>query len=210
MDSFPSNSKARVEPKEIKQVTSAKIATGRKRGLGRRFRETFIAGDSRSAFEYMFVDVVVPAIQDTLIDAFQGGVERLIRGESPRHRRNIRPTTYSELGHVDYRGMNTGARRSVAPAQRMMSRRSRARQNFDELVIQTLPEAHEVIDRMYDILSRYGSVSVADLYELTGVQSAHTDMKWGWYDLRGAKAARLRQGGYLLDLPEPEELGNGR
>lgn len=210
MDSFPSNSKARAEPKEIKQVTSAKIATGRNKGLGRRFKKTFIAGDSRMAFEYILVDVVVPAIQDTLIEAFQGGVERWIRGEGPRHRRSYRSTGYGELGHVDYQRMNAGSRRPAAPPQRMMSRRSRARQEFDELIIQSLQEAHEVIDRMFDILSRYGSVSVADLYELTGVQSAHTDMKWGWYDLRGAQAVRLRQGGYLLDLPEPEELGNGR
>lgn len=210
MDSFPSNSKARAEPKEIKQVTSAKIATGRNKGLGRRFKKTFIAGDSRMAFEYIFVDVVIPTIQDMFIEGIQGGIERWVRGEGSRHRRSYRSTGYSELGHVDYRGMTPSSRRSTAPPQRMMSRRSRARQEFDELIIQTLSEAHEVIDRMFDILSRYGSVSVADLYELTGVQSAHTDMKWGWYNLQGAQAVRLRQGGYLLDLPEPEELGNGR
>ena len=88
----------------------------------------------------------------------------------------------------------------------MLSRRSRTRQEFDEIVIQSRQEANEVLDRMYDILSRYGSVAVADLYELTGIQAAHTDYKWGWTDLRGAKASKLRQGGYLLDLPEPETL----
>jgi hypothetical protein len=88
----------------------------------------------------------------------------------------------------------------------MLSRRSRARGAFDELIIPSRQEAEEVIERMFDILSRYGAVSVADLYELTGVQSSHTDMKWGWAELRGAKAVRLRQGGFLLDLPEPEPL----
>lgn len=66
-------------------------------------------------------------------------------------------------------------------------------------------EAEEVIDRMFELVSRYGSVSVADMYELVGLASTHTDNKWGWTDLSGAGVSRIR-GGYLLDLPEPEPL----
>src|SRR3954471_11013276 len=86
MDQFPPNSKstARVQndppPKKIERVTSAP-AERRQRGLGQKFRGAFIGGNSRMAFEYMLVDVVIPAIQDTLIDAVQGGFERWIRGE---------------------------------------------------------------------------------------------------------------------------------
>ncbi len=93
----------------------------------------------------------------------------------------------------------------MAP-QRSISRTSRARNHFDELIIASRQEAEEVIDRMFDIMSRYGSVSVADLYELTGLQSSHTDIKWGWTEMRGAKPVRLRQGGFLLELPEPQPL----
>jgi hypothetical protein len=60
---------------------------------------------------------------------------------------------------------------------------------------------------MYDYMSRFGTVSVAHLYELTGIQSSHTDMKWGWDELRGSRVVPQRNGGgYLLDLPEPEPL----
>jgi hypothetical protein len=54
-------------------------------------------------------------------------------------------------------------------------------------------------------VSRYESASVADLYELVGLSSVHTDNRWGWTDLTGAGVSRIR-GGYLLDLPEPEPL----
>lgn len=209
MDEFPGNSqKARVpnEPKKIERVTSAD-AVQRKRGLGRQFKDTFIGGDARTAVNYMIVDVVIPAIQDTLIDALQGGVERLFRGENARPRRTGVMGGYGNVGHVNYQRMSsnpTASRQNQQP--RMLSRRSRARNSFEELVIPSRQEAEEVIDRMFDILSRYGAVSVADLYELTGIQSSHTDMKYGWLELRGAKAVRLRQGGFLLDLPEPEPL----
>lgn len=207
MEDFPANSRAaraaQDEPQKVERITSAE-AKRRKRGLGRQFKDTFVGGDARTAFNYMVVDVIVPAIQDTMIDAFQGGVERLIRGDNHRPRRT-RVSGYGNAGHVNYQGMSTPTKQTPQP--RMLSRSSRSRGSFDELIIPSRQEAEEVIDRMFDILSRYGSVSVATLYELTGVQSSHTDMKWGWTALQGAKAMRLRQGGFLLDLPEPEPLG---
>jgi hypothetical protein len=220
MQDFPANSqKAKTrseappmpgERPEIKRVTSAE-AVRRKRGLGRQFKETFIGGSSRMALEYMVTDIVVPAVRDTIFEALQGGLDRLIYGES-RIRRGGPPSSYSSysnVGHVNYQSMSTPTRTSKPPGSRMLSRQSRARQSFDEIVIPNRAEAEEVLDRMYDELSRYGSVPVSVLYELTGIQSSHTDHKWGWTQLRGARVATLpRSGGYLLDLPEPEPLSS--
>lgn len=211
MQDFPANShQARMAPEgpkseerpQVERVTSAE-AVRRKRGLGKQFKETFIGGSGRSALDYMVTEVVVPAVRDTMAEALQSGIEKLIYGDS-RPRRSSTPSSYAKIGHVNYQGMSTPA--AKPPAPRMMSRRSRTRHDFGEIVIQSRVEADEVIERMFDILSRYGSVSVADLYELTGIASSHTDYKWGWHELRGAKAVRLRDGNFLLDLPEPEML----
>jgi hypothetical protein len=218
MHEFPANSqkaKARPEepkqderPKQIERVTSGE-AVRRPRGLGRRFKETFIGGNARIAVQYMTAEVIIPAVRDTVAEALQSGIEKLIYGDT-RPRKGPTPS-YSNVGHVNYqqssqRMSSPATRPNTSTAPRMLSRRARTRQEFDEIVIPSRQEAEEVIDQMFDILSRYGSVSVADLYELTGIQSAHTDHKWGWTELRGAKAARLRSGGFLLDLPEPEPL----
>ena len=90
----------------------------------------------------------------------------------------------------------------MSAPQRVMSRQARSRHDFDEIVLETRAEAEEVIDRLFDLVSRYESATVADLYELVGLPSSHTDHKWGWTDVRGAGATRTRDG-YLLDLPEP-------
>jgi hypothetical protein len=90
---------------------------------------------------------------------------------------------------------------------RTLSRGSRARHSFDEIVIQSRPEAEEVLDRLYDLISKYELARVSDLYSLTGFESSHTDYKWGWTELTGSGVSRVRSGGYLLDLPEPEPLG---
>src|SRR3954468_14577003 len=136
MEDFPSNSQRQrgpSEPKKIERVTSAE-AVRRKRGLGRQFKEVFIGGDARTAFNYMIIEVVVPAIQDTMIDAFQGGVERLIRGDSARPRRGGTIGGYGNVGRVNYQSMSTPAS-SNPSGPRMVSRRSRAKGTFDELII---------------------------------------------------------------------------
>lgn len=207
MDSFPANSRkaqAADEPKDkdLKRVTSAEPSR-RKRGVGRKFKETLIGGDTRTATEYVFFNVIIPSARDMLYEAWSSGLERLIYGESARHRRPT-PPGYGPTGHVNYQRMGGGPTTPKSSQPRMLSRRSRSRHDFDELIIPSRTEAEDVIDQMFDVLSRYGVVTVADLYELTGIQSSHTDMKWGWTELRGAKAVRLRQGGFLLDLPEPE------
>lgn len=225
MQDFPPNSQKAAahqpEPKKIERVTTAEVER-RKRGLGRKFKEAFIVGDARTAWEYIITDVIIPSIQDTMIEAFQGGIARLIKGDSARGA--YRPAAYRPWweqggyggvtgpGHVDYTAPSNSPRPGSRPpsrasSQRQLSRMSRARNEFDELIIPDRHAAEEVIERMYDILSKYGSVSVADLYELTGLASTHTDVKWGWTQLRGAKAIRQPRGGFLLDLPEPQPLG---
>lgn len=211
MQEFPANSqkaKTRTEapkPRNIERVTTAK-AEQRKRGLGRQFKETFIGGSARMAAEYMVTEVVVPAIQTTLIEAFQGGVERLILGDRGRPRRSTISSPYANVGRVNYQGMSSNST-SKPPGTQMLSQRAKTRHNLDELVIESRAEATEVLDRMYDILSRDEVVYRHDLYELTGIQTSHADYKWGWTHLRGAKVVPLRGGnGYLLDLPEPKPL----
>lgn len=204
-DDFPPNSNRVRQPEpmeKIKPVASA-TAVKRKRGLGRQFKETFFSGNGRDVFSYMVEEVAIPRIRDMFHDAMQSGIDRLIYGETRRPHRSSSPIGMSNVGHVNYRGMSTSPTSSPGG---VLSRQARARHDFDDLVIASVQDANEVIDQMFDILSRYGSVTVAHLYELTGIQSSHTDMKWGWTNLRGAKAVPLRQGGYLLDLPRPEEL----
>lgn len=111
------------------------------------------------------------------------------------------------LGYVSYNRMGRQPQRDDRPPMpQTLSRMSRARQSFDEIIIPSRQEAEEVLDRLFDLISKYDTATVADLYELTGLSSSHTDHKWGWEELRGASVGRIRGGGYLLNLPEPQSL----
>jgi hypothetical protein len=202
---FPSNSersrRANTDEKNITPIVSGGVSR-KKKSLRKQFSETFVAGDAKSAMRYVVMDVLLPAAKDMIVEAGSQGIEKLIFGDSRRRGSRMPPS--GPTGHISYNRYTMGNRFQTGP-QRALSREARSRHNFDEIVLDERTEAEEVIDRLFDLVSRYESASVADLYELVGLASTHTDHKWGWSDLTGAGVSRIR-GGYLLDLPEPEPL----
>jgi hypothetical protein len=203
---FPPNneaSKKKAEPRKVEGPVVSGGAVRRRKSLRKQFSETFVAGDARTAIRYVIFDVLLPAAKDTIVEAASQGIEKLIFGDS--RRRGSTPPMSGPTGHISYNRYAMGAANRISGPARAMSRTARARHNFDEIVLTERAEAEEVIDRLFDLVSRYEQASVSDLYELVGLASSHTDHKWGWSDLHGAGVSRIR-GGYLLDLPEPEPL----
>ena len=205
-EEFPGNSDKQklgeYEDKKVERVTTSEPIR-RKKGLGKQFKNTFFGGDAKGALYYVVFGVLVPAAKDALADAGAQGIERLIFGES-RHKRSAPPS--GTAGYISYNRYASSGPKPPAPS-RAISRRARSRHDFDEIVLRSRPEAEDVVDRLYDLISRYETASVADLYDLVGLNSTHADFKWGWTDLRGAGVTKIREG-YLLDLPEPEPIPN--
>lgn len=215
MDQFPGNSKynrtreedkPELESKRVERVVVGEVVR-RKKPMGSRIKESFIGDDSGSVGEYVLLDVIVPAIKDLISDTATEIVERMLFGDSrPAGRR----------GHgrrIGGRGTNYNAfsrdpvgRASGRDEPRQLSRRARAVHDLDEVILQTRVEANEILDRMFGLLEKYDAVTIADLYNMLGVTPEYTDEKYGWTDLRGSSISHTRQGGYLLNLPKPEQL----
>jgi hypothetical protein len=203
---FPPNSevsKKVSEEKKVEQVTKGDVIR-KKKSLRKRFSESLVAGDAKSATRFVVMDVLLPAAKDMIVEAVSSGFEKLIFGESRRYRGGATSLAHpNPYGQVNYTRYSTPNR--LSSPQRVLSRQARARHDFDEIILQSRTEAEEVIDRLFDLVSRYGTATVSDLYELVGFSSTHTDNKWGWTDIRGAGVSRTNDG-YLLDLPEPHPL----
>lgn len=203
---FPPNSKKAQEsetPKRVERVTSAD-AVRRKKTLGKQFKATFVGGDAKTAVNYVIFNVLLPAAKDAMVEAASSGIEKLIYGEARSKRGSRGGPPSGAQGYVTYNRMSDP--QDDRPTPRNIQRAAKARHDFDEIVLSTRSAAEEVIDRLFDVVSRYGVATVGDLYELTGLESSHTDNKWGWTDMRGATVQRVRSGGYLLDLPDPDPL----
>jgi hypothetical protein len=212
-EEFPSNSRNKAEPeKGTKKVE--KIVTGdvsrRKPPLGRRFRELFVGGDAKSVGGYVLLDILLPAIKDTVADMVSQGVERMLFGDTRSTSRRTGQRPSGNSGYVSYNRYSSASspwnrEKDRREEPRVHRARTRGSHNFDDIILATRAEAEEVIDRLFDLVSRYEQATVSDLYELVGIESNFTDEKWGWTDIRGAGVTRISSG-YLLDLPRPEPL----
>lgn len=205
MEDFPSNSYNKIEKKSEKQAEERpeveKIIEGevvrRKKPLTKRFKETFFSGDMSEVWRTIVVDVMVPQAKDMILDIVSQGAERAIYGEV-----RARGSRSSSRNYTPYNRYSANMTKSEP---RTISSRARASHNFDEVVLPTRPEAEDVIERLYDLVSKYDFATVADLYSLVGIKPNYTDEKWGWTDLRGLGATRIK-GGYLIDIPRPEPI----
>lgn len=216
MESFPSNSQRRAaasEPKpereKVERIVTSEVIQ-RKRPLSKRFMETFVGGDAKGTLLYVVADILVPAAKDMVADAVTQGFERMIFGESRSGNRRTSSTRSSSGpgGYISYNrmGPGRGMGREDREEPRDISRRARANHEFDEIILATRAEGELVIERLDDLIHQYEEATVSDLYDILGITSSHTDGKWGWDSMRGARVEKVRGGGYLLDLPKTKPV----
>lgn len=221
---FPSNNLGADQPtpgalpgppereKKVEKIEGLGTVEVRKPSLGMRFKRTFFNGDAKGSAQYVWQNVLVPMAKNAFLDAIQQGSERMVWGEV-RSRSSMGSTLPNllGLGHQAYNKMYSGPIQQSGPmaAQQQLqvqqARQARATHNFSEHVVGNRAGAELIVDRMFDLLSRDGSVTVADYIDMLGGEVDYTMQKWGWLDLRGAQVVRTPQG-WLIDLPRPIPL----
>ena len=76
-----------------------------------------------------------------------------------------------------------------------------------ELIYETLVDAEDVLNEMSEIIDKYGFVTVADLYDISGLPGAYyTDSIIGWKGSIKESTIKKVKDGYVIDLPKPEVL----
>lgn len=198
VENFPVNTnteKIETESKEVEQ-----IAQGRRKpkAASSKFRDVFIGEDARSVAAYVFEDVIIPATKNLINDMVTQGIERLLFGEY-RGR-----TVSSRSSYTSYSRPTRFAREEERP-YRNRTARQRNSHDFDDIVLDTRAEAEGVLDRLEQLVVKYGQATISDYYSLVGVSGSYSDVKWGWTNLRSADVRRVRDG-YILVLPRPEEI----
>ena len=184
--------------KNLQPVVTGEVVT-KKRSVFRKFTDALINQNIENAKEYIVFDIVVPAIKNTFSDALISIVE-MIFGT----RRTAKPgsTTTSYTAYYNKKNGNTQQPTTTTPSTPYLGLSKR---DFDEVIVETRWEAEDVIDHLTTAILEYGSVSIADFYELVGIQSSFTDNKYGWTNLSTATVERVG-GGYLIKLPPTVKL----
>ena len=72
--------------------------------------------------------------------------------------------------------------------------------DYDDISFDSRGDAELVLDQMRDLVDGdrgFGLVTVADMYDLAGLQAPFTARKYGWFNLRTAEVIRGRDGFYI-------------
>ena len=81
------------------------------------------------------------------------------------------------------------------------------RQNLEIVVLATKSEAEVILGILRKMIDVYGSASVRDLYDMSGIAGTLADYRWGWRSLADTESYILRTSeGYNLVLRVPELL----
>lgn len=205
----PGNSnKGKEEKQPEKKIVEKAIVTEvivKKKPLGRKFRDMIREADLKGALRHVTTEVLFPGAKNMFYDAGTDVLRRMIfrdngrrgyRGSSGGHYEYSTPVRRSEYREGIGSRAPRGGGGYAHPARRMQE---------DFCYIPSREEASEVLDTMREAVDQSGSVSVADLNELLGIRSDHTDVKWGWTYLGDVRIQGTRDG-YLIDLPPPEAL----
>ena len=180
-----------VEKKTVQKVVDGDVKVRKKSGASK-VADIFISEDASKVKDYIFMDVLVPAMKKALSDIVVNGIDMILYGETNRSRRESSPT--NTIRYTNYNSISNGR-------DSYRSGVTRSTYSYDELTYTNKGSAEAVLMGLDDIIRRYNFATVGDLYELSGRPTVHTDYKYGWTDLRSADVVRYRNGEYGLKLP---------
>jgi hypothetical protein len=185
------------EEKRITKVVKGPVKT--KKNDVRKFADIFISEDITNVKNYIFMDVLVPAIKKAIYDIVTNGIDMFLYGGTGKNKSGSSGAKVSYRNYYDQKnGSSNNSNRG--------SENTTTRNGFDyeDIVFSNRGDAEMVKQQMKDIAARYGVVTIADMYEMAdpNLTPPYTSHKYGWMDVSGAEAIRVRDG-YILKLPRP-------
>lgn len=180
------------DKKKVEKVVKGDVKLKKKAEISK----AFIAEDIRNVGSYIVMDVLIPAAKKALSDIVANGIDMLLYGETGR--RNKRSTTSDYVSYRNYSDRDRDRDRKYEGSRSVLT--------YRDVTIDSRAEAHEVLERMNEIIEEYTQVSIADLNEMLGITGHYTDNNYGWYSLRTASVEMARGGGWELRLPKAQPL----
>lgn len=191
-----------MDEKKTVQITTAKPM--KKSVYSKIGSAIFGPGGIRSITSYVNQEVVVPALKGVIVDGLIAGITSAVYGENAS---GYRPrSSYASprtSGYTNYASHYSNSR----PATNSYQRNVRASNRVEEYAIENRMDAVDVLGKLQEIADKYGSVTVADYYEMIGVHTEYTDNNYGWVVDDIARTNILRvPNGFILSLPNARSL----
>lgn len=174
-------SESKQEEKKVDKIITGTAKT--KPNEVRKFAGLIVSDDASNVGNYVLMDVLIPTFKKAVVDV----VEMILFGEKGGKRRSDGRTPYRSY----YDDRNDRPRKTANMSGRF---------DYDDISFDSRGDAELVLDQMRDLVDGdrgFGLVTVADMYDLAGLQAPFTARKYGWFNLRTAEVFRGRDGFYI-------------
>jgi hypothetical protein len=183
--------------KRVQKVVKSPVKT--KTNELRKFADIFISEDVKNVKNYIFMDVLVPAIKKAIYDIVTNGIDMFLYGGTGKGK-----TSGPSGTKVSYRNFYEQKNGSSSNSGYRGSENTKSHNGFEyeDIIFDNRGDAEAVREQLQAAIVRYGLVTVSDLYDMIDQPAPYTSQKYGWMDLSSAEVARVR-GDYVLKLPRP-------
>lgn len=205
------------ERKKLNAVVTKKAP--RKKGVIERLVVAIIGPDGIPAISsYLNHEIILPAVKDVIVNSISSGVQMMMYGSDQAPRQSGIPRQYNRpSGNRNYYSNRTNYSGSSSHSSTPAYNRGRngyTKPNRPDSVdtssfpIEDRTEALDVLAALSKQAYDYGIVSLADFYDLIGIDSSFTDERWGWTSQDIEREGRVVNSGrdYAVLLPDPTRL----
>lgn len=190
----------KTEKPKVEQVVTGAVLV--KRPATRRFKDFIMQESPKIAAKRIGRELLWPQAKAAAEQSFNAFVHAMFwgGGQAPPISQIVRGTVLRGQTQT-YPGVAPSGYQPALSAA-MQANVSRPGGQYQDVVSPTNQQAEKLLANMFDLLSRYHVVTVADLYEAAGLPTQISDQSYGWTDLTGSRISRVSQG-YVLELPRP-------
>lgn len=189
-----------------KQVISNNSLASRRGSLFDEFKDSLISKDRIDLGSYLVRDVIVPTIQNTILDYLS--MKFFGTSQMVRPRANYGKTLFDygrqafNYGGQYQNNYNYGRSTGYPNAQQNNTRNS---VDYRNIVLLTPDDAKAVVDNLRGRIYRFNEATVSDLYDAIGVTASYVDDDWGWTNANDIGIKRVPEG-WLIDVAEARYL----
>lgn len=199
---FPSNSYSSIrqgaKAKPVEEEASKAIKGSsqvKKKTIGEKIADAFIATDGKDIKDYFLFDVLVPGLKRGIEDLIH-----MLLYNDKKGGRVARSRGESTVRRVGYNSIYSDRRDNEAALTSQM------RSGYSDLTYDTREDAEEILSMIDDRIEDAGFATLKYLNSISGMPSDFTQSNWGWRSTAGTKIYQVRSGRWLLKMPRLEEL----
>lgn len=168
----------------------AKITSGQKR---MRFADLFTTESTENVKLYLLKDVLIPGVKKLISEMVKNGIDSFLYGGRSSGERT------SSISRPSYGSYYDGQKAMKASDEPYVYS---GKSKYADILVESRQLADDVLIGMDEICQRYGRASIADLYDMVGIDGDPSDNNYGWTSMKNAKIVRHRDK-WLIKMPRP-------